>query len=78
MKLTLTSGFKIHLEQTRERGLKLSTLAALTGFNNSANLLCQLRVPFAATRHNRERWQTVAVLTNFAAELFEQEKEARS
>ena len=73
VRLTLNTAFREHLDQTRERGLRANTLAALTGFGNASNLRAQMREPFAPTRHNRERWRTVAVLTNFHGETVEQE-----
>ena len=72
-RLTLTTPFLTHLDAVRQRGLRLQTLAALTGFSDVSNFLSQLRVPFAATNNNRERWQTVALLTNFVGEPFDTE-----
>lgn len=72
-RLTLNAAFREHLGQTHERGLRFNTLAALAGFVNSANLRAQIREPFPPTRYNRERWRTVAVLTNFHGETVEQE-----
>ena len=72
-RLTLNNTFREHLDQARQRGLKLQTLAMLTGFSDPMNLLSQMRVPFAPTSHNRERWRTIALLTNYDGEPLEQE-----
>ena len=71
-RLTLNTAFREHLGRGRERGLRVNTLAVLTGFRNSSNLLAQIRKPFAPTRHNRERWREVALLTNFHGETMEE------
>ena len=72
-RLQLNTAFREHLGRTRQRGFKFQTLAVLCGFGNSSNLRAQIRKPFAPTRYNRERWRTVAVLTNFDGEPLDQE-----